>query len=210
MAKTFTDQLKAALHRIDCPNLDEFVAYRDGAMGFARRRDIQQHLRECSSCRDELAILSISYSGSEVNSSEFQPGLLNTTLNKIHILFASLKLQESPQLRGVQPTNNDSQTVFYQVLDRVGWELSLTIESGQAGYLVYGQLDTKSDPIPQDGNALLLQKGTLTQPTEITETGWFEFDEVPVGNYSLWLEWEHARIEVGQTNVGPPIAPKTT
>lgn len=189
--------LETALHRLDCPSVDELRALRWKQLSPTRAALVKQHLTTCATCAQEAT----TFNGPMPEASASSPGWLERAFSVLVARLTPPRLTLLPALRG-----SAAQDIIYEV-EEMGWEVMLTSLMESSGYSLAGQV-LGPDPAKLSlGRATLLANGRLVQEVGLDATGWFELRGLPVGDCTLWLELSETRVEMPDIHLGVSLPP---
>lgn len=176
--------LSAALARADCPAPELLLRYQAGLLSAGESEPVARHLSACADCAAELALLAAPPAPSPVGALARAGGRL---------LRALLQPAAPPALalRGDEP---GARQLAYAV---EGYQLLLASAPGRPATgpaQLEGQLLAPDEPAA--GTARLLAGARAVAEAEIDELGFFAFDGVTPGHYTLAIDVGEDRIVI--------------
>lgn len=195
-----SDQLKAALHRVDCPSADALRAYRWSELPTERAGVIAEHLLECRTCRRELAL----FAGPALAPALGQDSAERPLLARVQLFIARLVTTAqpaAPALRGVL-----AEGAVYQVAE-TGWEVTLRAAIEARGYAVAGQVLGPEPEALEAGRVTALADGQPALAASLDASGWFTLRSLAPGRYALWIEMAENVIHLPIVEIGAPLPP---
>lgn len=192
--------LQAALFRIDCPLPEELLQYHAGLLVEPERRRVEQHLKSCAACREELGELqaaagSESWAGSTLI--EFLERAGRQVLRAV--LVKSSAVQPALAIRGSESRQLEFQTDGYQLL------LSLVSPvAAENRWLIEGQVLTRGSPVVGGAGDIvqLLATDRVVASDRVDEFGFFVLDEIGSGHYTLHIQVGATHIVIEDLDVG--------
>jgi anti-sigma factor RsiW len=176
--------LSVALTRADCPAPELLLRYQAGLLSASESEPVARHIAACEDCAAELALLEAPPAPSAVG------GLARAGVRLLRAL-----LQPAPPpalaLRGDEPA---ARQLAYAI---EGYELLLATAPGRPAMgpaQLEGQL--LAPDAPATGTARLLAGESTVAEAEIDELGFFAFEQVSPGSYSLLLDLGATQIVV--------------
>ena len=178
--------ITASMIRVDCPATDELLEYQAGLLGKKDAQRIKRHVQGCADCQHELAELA-----APLVTANRLSLLERLRLAGQEILTAML-LPPAPQpafaLRGGEQHRYEYGANGYRV------QLVLSAaESAVNGWQIEGRIAQDNPSQPLLGTVTLWQADALIVSEELNEFGFFVFENIRVGDYSLHLELPASR-----------------
>lgn len=176
--------LSAALTRADCPAPELLLRYQAGLLGAEEAAIVAEHIAACADCTEELALLA-----------EPPAPSLAGSLARAGARILRALLQPAPPpalaLRGDEP---GGRRVAYAV---EGYQVLLATTPGRPATgpaQLEGQL--LSPGAPATGMARISAGEAIVAEAEVDELGFFAFDQLPPGSYTLTLDLGEDQIVV--------------
>jgi hypothetical protein len=171
-----------ALYRAACPPAEQLLRYRADLLTSAEAAAVAAHVHECRACQEELALIT-NPPASDART-RIAAGLATA---RTLIRATLLPTPAAPALRGAAPRTLTFSADPYQLV--VG-----LIPAPGAGAL--GQIEGQVVGALVAGLAELLQNDTVLQSGDVDELGFFAFDGVASGAYSLRISFDDTYIVV--------------
>jgi hypothetical protein len=177
--------LSAALYRAACPPSDQLLLYQAGLLEAADTEAVTAHVQFCTQCRSDLALIT---APPEAALGARLAAGLTTARERLRAILAPTPASPAPALRG-GPTRTRTYTAgAYQIL------IALIPAPAPGGLAqIEGQLN--GAPIA-GGTAELLQGDDLLHNEPIDDLGFFAFDAVSAGAYTLRLSFNDIDIVI--------------
>jgi len=195
-----SDQLKVALHRVDCPSADALRSYRWNELPAERAGVIAEHLLACRTCRRELAV----FAGPALAPAPGQDNAEQPLLARVHLFIARLVTTAQPAAPALRGTLTAG--AVYQV-DETGWEVTLREAIEAYGYAVAGQVLGPEPEALADGRVTALADGQPAVAASLDASGWFTLRGLAPGQYALWIEMADDVIHLPTIEIGGGGAP---
>jgi hypothetical protein len=167
-------QLRRQLYRAACPTPMELGDYGLGLLSDPQKLVVAQHLRLCSFCRQEVAILE-----------EFleEPGREPGLLEGVNLLVARLI---SGQAGFAEALRGDSEGPLTFEANGIVIVLDIRhIDSGHASLM--GQIAAEDQDLWMDTPVELHRKNQVRTSTRLDDLGAFHYQNVLPGQYELWI-----------------------
>lgn len=193
-----SDQLKAALHRVDCPSADALRAYRWHELPAERAGVIAEHLLECRTCRRELAV----FAGPALAPALGQDNAERPLLTQVHLFIARLVTTAQPAAPALRGTLIAG--AVYQVTE-TDWEVTLRETIEARGYAVAGQVLGPEPEALEAGRVTALADGQPALAASLDASGWFTLRGLAPGRYALWIEIAEDVIHLPTIEIGAPL-----
>jgi hypothetical protein len=202
-------QLDALLARADCPDPDILLAYRWGQLGAGQARQVDEHVRLCKACAEELAQ---ALGPLRATRPQTEPVAESTARSLISAIGRGLRLFSAivlpsdrsalPALRGEAEPRVTSYRLEAagvananaEPLGDEGWELVLQTRPESTGYALSGQLLGPDTDVLERAHATLMHGEAFVTEASLDDTGWFEMRVSEPGQYLAVIELPERRI----------------
>ncbi|NJN18131.1 MAG: zf-HC2 domain-containing protein [Oscillochloris sp.] len=167
--------LSAALLRADCPAADDLLAFQAGFLAGEEASAVQAHAATCAECRADLALIA------DPPAPRFRDQLARAGARLIQATLMPAPAA-APALRGSAPQRATYAADGFQLL------LAITpAATADAPVQIEGQLLGADDLLVEDAVARLIADEQEYAAEPIDDLGFFAFDSVAPGVYSLAL-----------------------
>lgn len=173
--------LEAALLRADCPEPEQLLRLQAGLLDPDERRLVAAHAAACADCAAELTLLA----------DPPEPSPLGRLARSGLRVVRALLQPEPPPALALRGRELAARRALFAA---EGYQLLVVVAPGRpaAGYAIEGQILTPEGP--QAGSAQLSGSAQGERVAEVDELGFFAFDGVPPGAYTLALELPEAAV----------------
>lgn len=167
-------QLRRQLYRVACPTPVKLGEYGLDLLTDPQRLVIAQHLRVCSFCRHEFAILE-----GFLEEPDLGPGLLE----KVNLLVARL-ISDQGDFAGVLRGVDQGPLTF----EANGIVIVLDIRHTDSGHAsLMGQIAAEDQDLWMDTSVELHRDNQVQTSTRLDDLGAFRYENVLPGPYELWI-----------------------
>jgi hypothetical protein len=173
--------LSAALVRADCPATEELLGFAAGLLVPDEQRRVATHVANCYDCAAELALLA----------KPPEPAVVGRLARAGVRLVRALLQPEAPPALAMRGHVPAARRAHYAA---EGYEILVVVTPGRPaeGYALEGQILTPTGPRP--GSAQLSGSAQGERSVEVDELGFFSFEGVPPGAYTLALDLVEASV----------------
>jgi hypothetical protein len=173
--RAIDDLFAAALYRAACPPSDQLVLYQASLLDPATATEVSAHVQFCAQCADDLALIAAP--------PEPGPGArlaagFATVRKQLRAALVPLPHTPTPALRG-----GPTRTLTFAA---EGFQILIALIPAPTPDAL-GQIEGQVIGATNAGIADLVQDETLLQTGPIDDLGFFAFDDVPPGTYTLHL-----------------------
>ncbi|NJM08426.1 hypothetical protein HC891_22990, partial [Candidatus Gracilibacteria bacterium] len=179
-------RFSAALLRADCPSAETLLEYTASLLAPQIARQVDTHLAACADCRAEFALIAAPAALS------LAERVMQSGRNLLRAVLLPPPLLATSTLRGAAPVRHHYTAEKYEIL------LSIVPPLAPGGtFTVEGQL---GDAVP--GEVRLLRDELLLRSDIIDDLGFFAFDALAPGVYTLQLQLGNSVMQVDALSVG--------